>query len=345
MKLQQFCILLGALWISASHTTQLDAQDPVYSQFHGTPTLLNPAFTGNTLGPFIALQYRNQWPGLDAYKTYSLAYDQFFPTVNSGFGVSMMSDQEGGGIYKTNRFSGLYGYRVELDNQMFIKLGVTATFIQRTLDWNRLIFYDQLHPVTGPVDGSGNPNPSGELPPDDLTKSVFDFSSGLLVYNSTWYGGLALHHLTSPNIGFIATNNNLQAGLPLRWSIHGGYNFYLADHDDKTPMFISPNVLFEIRQGQSSQINGGMYIRLNKIVGGANYRFSGSNSDAVIAMVGFQQDLFRIAYSYDYTINGLTNGKTGGAHELNVTLNFDNSAYFNEKRRKSRFMDCLHLFR
>jgi hypothetical protein len=55
----------------------LQAQDPVFTQFYAAPVQLNPALTGSTLAPRIALNYRNQWPALNAYVTYAASYEQF----------------------------------------------------------------------------------------------------------------------------------------------------------------------------------------------------------------------------------------------------------------------------
>jgi len=54
-------------------------QDPIFSQFYAAPLQINPAFTGNTYTPNIALNYRNQWSGWPgtAYSTYAASVDQF----------------------------------------------------------------------------------------------------------------------------------------------------------------------------------------------------------------------------------------------------------------------------
>ena len=57
----------------------------------------------------------------------------------------------------------------------------------------------------------------------------------------------------------------------------------------------------------------------NKYFGGFSYR----NGDALIALIGAKlNDMFRFAYSFDYTLSGLSDYNSGG-HEimLGITLN------------------------
>ncbi|MBK7428476.1 MAG: PorP/SprF family type IX secretion system membrane protein [Saprospiraceae bacterium] len=89
-------------------------QDPVFSQFYSAPLQINPAFTGNSHGGMMAINYRNQWPSINqAYVTYALSYDQYVPSLNSGFGVFALADDAGRGLLRTYNLTGLYSYRVQ----------------------------------------------------------------------------------------------------------------------------------------------------------------------------------------------------------------------------------------
>lgn len=318
------------------------AQDPVFSQYYAAPLQTNPAFAGNTNLPRIGVHYRNQWPNLpNAYATYMVTYDQFVPFLNSGFGITAMGDVAGDGIYKTVSLSGLYSYRLEFADGVYAKLGLEGSYLQRSLDWNRLVFYDQLDPVTGPTDPSGNPNPSGEGRPDDLVQGNLDVSAGVLVYSRMFYAGFSMNHLTTPDEGFLQINDNLYFGLPMRLSFMGGAQFNIDNNRDGAT-FISPNVLYT-RQGGFSQLNAGLYGQLGLVFAGAWYRHAGQNPDAVIGLIGVQQGILKVGYSYDLTISGASG--FGGAHEISLVLNFDNSAQAEANRRRGRYSDCLKMFR
>ncbi|MCF8238954.1 MAG: type IX secretion system membrane protein PorP/SprF [Saprospiraceae bacterium] len=317
-------------------------QDPVFSQYYAAPLQTNPAFAGNTNLPRIGLHYRNQWPNLpNAYATYMVTYDQFVPALNSGFGLTAMGDVAGDGIYKTVGMSGLYSYRLDFGNEIYAKMGIEGSYLQRSLDWDRLVFYDQLDPVNGPNDPSGNPNQSGENRPEDLVQGNLDISAGLLVYSRMFYAGFSMNHLTTPDESFLQINDNLYFGLPMRLSFMGGMQINIDNNLDG-PTFLSPNVLYT-RQGGFSQLNAGLYGQLGLVFAGAWYRHAGSNPDAVIGLVGMQKGILKIGYSYDLTISGASG--FGGAHEISLILNFDNSAQAEANRRRGRYSDCLKMFR
>jgi type IX secretion system PorP/SprF family membrane protein len=341
---QLFQILVCILGLSSV----LHAQDAVFSQYYATPVVLNPAFTGMTFSPRIASSYRYQWPGLQdykstAYSTYSVSYDQFAPVFNSGFGIQAVSDNSGGGLLRTNTLSVSYSYLAQMKSDLQIKLGMNAGFRQSKADWNKLIFLDQIDPIRGAYDNAGILNPTNEIRPDNLTKTVFDVGAGLLVNSENYYGGFALHHLTTPNESIISYNQSFSQGLPLRMTLQAGAYFTVKKGNKRQKgSFISPSVLF-VKQGDQGQIISGAYYSIGPVFAGAWYRYAFGNSDAAIGMAGFQYDILKIGYSYDYTLSALA--PTGGTHEISLILNFDE----NENRKRSRFNqrynDCFKIFR
>ena len=328
------------------------AQDPVFSQFNANPLSINPAFAGTTYSPRFAASYRNEWPshsdvGVTAYATYAVSYDQFFSPFNSGFGLMVMTDDAGGGLLKTSVVNAAYSYKVSVSNDFGIKLGIQAGFRQLRLDWDRLIFLDQLDPLTGPLDPSGNPNPSNEIPPESLTNTQFDVGTGLLVYTPLFYGGIALHHLTTPSEGFIRSGGTgLEEGLPLRLTLQAGAELTLLPGNNRIPStFIAPAVLF-VKQGDQGQINAGAHLSRGPISVGGFYRHAFTNSDAVIGTVSFLYEVFKIGYSYDFTVaSGLEVPVSGGSHEISLLINLDNSESQRRKRYAERYNDCFKIFR
>lgn len=333
-----FLLLIG--WSAA-------AQDPVFSQFYATPLQINPAFAGTTYAPRITLNYRNQWPSWpNAYTTYAASYEQSLEGLNSGIGFILMTDNAGDGIYKTNRFSAVYGYQVRVNNDVGFKFGIEAGMIQADVDWDRLVFGDQIDQINGPTDPSGNPYISDEQRPENLNKTVFDVSAGILAYTKNFYGGISVKHLNSPDESLLEINENLGAGLPLRLTIHSGAEFNLGARNNRSAgTFISPNIMF-IKQGEFGQVNAGAYFGLGRIYAGLWYRHTFNNPDAAIALIGYRQGIFRIGYSYDLTISELASapGGTGGTHEISLTINFDESESVKNRRRNSRYNDCFKMF-
>jgi len=318
---------------------QLNAQDPVYSQFYAAPLQMNAALTGTTYAPRIMLNYRNQWPGMmNAYVTYSASYDQFVESISSGFGLSVSADNAGDGIYRTTNIGGHYAYSIQVAENFFLRGGLEANMYQVRLDWDRLIFPNDLDPIDGIVD-QGN----GEIRPDQLTKNHLSLGTGVLGYARWGYIGVSLKHLNSPDESFLAANS-IASIVPLRLGIQAGGEIPIStDPNKRDKQFISPNIVY-LNQGEFSQINVGAFLRMNAVFGGAWYRHAGSNGDAIIAMAGVQFGVFRFAYSYDITVSGLS-GVSGGAHEVSLVINFDDSEEVKRRRKSRMYMECPGILR
>lgn len=330
------CIILT--FVLTAGVFNAKAQDPVFSQFYSTPLQMNPALTGATLGAKFGLNYRNQWPSLNnAYVSYQVAYDQFFKGLNSGFGLSVMADDAGQGLIKTNSIAGYYAYNLKINKELNIRMGLEAGFIQTKLGWDKFVFYDQLDPIYGPVSPGGTPYPTSEIQPDNLNKTLFDVSAGLVVYSPVFYGGFSLKHMNTPTDSYLNQNTNTFGGLPVRLTIHGGAELPLdGNRRGKHSTFVAPNIAF-VKQGRLAQLMLGSYIQHNALIGGIWYRHAFSNPDAIIFNVGLKQGVFKFGYSYDLTLSGLS-GRTGGAHEISITVQL-------EPQKEPPYSDCFEMFR
>jgi len=320
-----------------------DAQDPEFTQFYAAPIYLNPAFAGSARCPRVALNYRNQWPALaKTYITYAASYDQHIDALSGGLGVIVLNDVAGEGTISTLSVGGIYSYQLNLSRTFSIKVGLQATYMQKKVDWDKLTFGDMIDPRYGFV------YQTQEVRPNE-TKSFADFSTGILLFSSKFYGGVAVNHLTQPDEAFIVEGGSklpmkitghIGAMLPVGGST--GYR-YKQDRDDGT--FISPNALY-VQQGSFNQINLGIYVLHSPIVGGLWYRgnFGGYtadggnsfiSSDAFIALIGIQRGIFKFGYSYDITISKLSNA-TAGSHELSLGLQFG----CKPKKKRFRTISC-----
>lgn len=97
-------------------------QDPQFSQFYANPIYLNPAFAGSVRCPRLALNYRNQWPGLNkTFITLSASYDQHVEALSGGLGLIIMNDKAGNGTLNTSTFSGIYSYNLNINRNFSIR--------------------------------------------------------------------------------------------------------------------------------------------------------------------------------------------------------------------------------
>jgi type IX secretion system PorP/SprF family membrane protein len=271
--------------------------------------------------------------GTQGFSTYAASYDQFLTNLNSGIGISLMSDNAAN-IYRRTSAALTYAYRVRINEDLTAKIGIQGGILQNFLDWDKLVFPDQLDPIRGAA------NPTGETRPLQTSNMFFDVSTGILLYAENFHFGLCGQHLSSPNESFINLNNGLRVGLPIRWSAHGGYHHTIRKGNRMHPeVFIAPTILLT-RQSNLWQVNGGAYMGFGPIFGGLWFRHTFGNADAAIAVLGFQQPSFKIGYSYDYTVSSGLAGRSGGTHEVSLIFNLDPDA-----ARRKDLTNCMKMFR
>lgn len=330
--------VLGLFFLLAG--LMLKGQDPLFSQFYAAPLQINPGFAGSAFAPRIGLAYRNQWPGFNnAYRTYALYYEQQLDRLNSGVGFALEGDNAGQGIYRTNRFSAIYAYQLNLNEAYALKFGAEVGAHQTTLDWDKLVFPDDIDPIGGITYGS-----NGEARPESPSNTQLDISAGLLLLSEKIWFGAAAKHLNTPNDGFLFVQDNLARGLPMRYALHGGTELVIERGNKLRPTsFLSPNFLF-VAQGPYKQLNLGAYGSIGSIYGGLWFRHTFQNSDAMILLAGIREGVFKLGISYDITVSGLA-GRAGGAYELTMGILLDQDENLRRKRKASKLNDCLGLFR
>lgn len=332
------CLGLSLCMLFLGHKP-LYAQDPIFSQYYNAPLQMNPGFAGQSEWGVVSMNYRNQWPAIPrAYQTYSLSADKYFDRANSGLGIFLLSDDAGDGILTTFMGSIIYSYNIKVNEGLNLRIGVEAGVIQNRLDWEKLIFSDQL------IAGTLTPNlptiPSEENRPRDLAKTSLDLSTGLLLYSKKYYAGFSLKHLNGPETSILAINEGLSGGVPIRFSAHAGTQFNFESDNKYVPKaFLSPNILF-VRQSELTQINVGSLIGFRSFFTGLWYRHTFSNPDALIFSIGVRPERFRISYSFDLTISDLAVQNGGGSHEVGIVIDFGAG-----KTKNIDLNDCFSIFR
>lgn len=305
------------------------AQDPQFSQFYANPLYLNPALAGATECARINLNYRNQWPSLTkAFITYSLTYDQNLSSINSGFGLIVLNDRQGDGALNSVLIGAIYAYNLQVSEGIYIRFGAEAKYYQQHLDWDRLIFADQINPVNGSIN-----NISNQSPPEKTSVAVADFSAGTVIrYYDQFFIGFTADHLTQPNLSFYNDADNI---LRLKYTLHGGININasqgrLGNIYEKN-FVIQPQILYMYQQ-DFQQLNAGLYLNKRPIVVGAWFRHNFQNPDAVIILVGLSFKSIKFGYSYDVGLSKI-GGEALGAHEISFAWDF---CLYKDKKRKIR---------
>jgi type IX secretion system PorP/SprF family membrane protein len=300
---------------------EAEAQDPAFTQFYANPLYLNPAMAGTNKCPRVVLNYRNQWPALSGnYVTTSASYDQYVDAVSGGLGIRVLNDNAGRGTLNLFQINAIYSYQFNLSDAVSAVVGFEGGYFQRSLDWDKLTFGDQIDSRRGFIYTSQDQERGGNA--DNV-----DFSSGFVVFSENFYVGGAVHHLFEPNESLIVAN----APLERKYTFHAGATIPInKDIRGESETSISPNFLYQQQFG-FRQYNLGLYVKRGPLIGGAWYRFD----DAFIALLGVETDRFKIGYSYDLTTSELTT-QTAGSHEISFTFNFN----CRPQKKKFRAINC-----
>ncbi len=289
------------------------AQDVIFSQFYANPLYMNPAFAGSKICPRLSLNYRYQWPSLvSAFSTMSASYDQYFESLHGGVGAILMADRAGDhAAISTSSFAVMYAFRFQLAREVWVNAGLKAGIVNTSLNWNDLRFPDMIDVINGYI------GQTSAQPPEHTNVWYLDFDAGVMAYGPSWYAGFSAAHLTQPSNGFYGVT-----ALPMKFTANVGALFNIAEEARRTSSLglgtpvLSPNFIYQYQTGLH-YFNYGIYLDWQPFLVGLWFRNGIENADAFIFQVGFQQDYFKIGYSYDVTVSKLANN-TAGAHELSL---------------------------
>lgn len=332
MKTVKYFVIITMVLI---RTTTGIAQDHVYSQFFGSPVYFNPALTGQFEGDLrVSTIYRNQWTGLGGDLSYlSASIDINIPQFGGGFGLLFTRSSEGTANLVKNNISGAYAYSVGGDD-FVASFGVQAGITNRRVDWNNLIFSDQIDMRLGVIPGSSS---SAELS-DVSTIYYFDAAGGAnFVYRNAMLGA-AVHHINKPDESFTGT----QAKLPMRLSAHASWRIPLSsiyNYRQADDAFLIPSVVY-YRQGGFNSVSAGAQIKYRSVNAGVWYRGAGrTSSDAIVLSFIFdiingkqRGEKVRVGVSHDATLSKINYTNTSGSTEVSISYEkyFRNSDSYNK---------------
>jgi type IX secretion system PorP/SprF family membrane protein len=319
------CLITGITLTISSRNA--NAQDPQFSQFYAAPLYLNPALVGGTGQARAGINYRNQWPAIDAnFITMSAYFDYFIEDKRSGIGMIITRDVEGLADLRSLSVGLQYSYEINFSKNVGFRPGAQVALYNRDINFDKLTFGDQFDPVTGNLISPS----TAETFNTNFSKTFVDISLGGVFFTKNAWLGVAAFHLTEPNQSII----DEESPLPRKYAFHGGYKYYLRPgvkgsgiYAQNAERSISP--AFQYRhQGKFDQLDLGLYYTAEPLVLGLWYRgvpfkqVNGfANNESIVLLLGFTnigaKQALNIGYSFDYTISKLGAG-SGGAHEFSL---------------------------
>lgn len=325
-------VIIGILLINFSSAK---GQDPMFSQYWTSPLYLNPGLAGSVAQPRIIFNSRLQWAKLpSAFTTYSASADYLVEEWSSAFGLLVMTDKAGSANLRNTSVHGTYASKIRITEGWVLSPAVTFGYGSRSIDFDKLVFGDQIihnGPTTDDALGHlGN-------------RSYFDFSSGAVIYNKTFWAGFSAFHINEPNYSFLGED----AKLPMRISAHAGLRIPIQHSvlsKSKLSSF-APSFVYR-QQGQFKQFDIGSNIIFDPIMVGLWYRGMPTNKnynqqasqDAVIFILGLNLNFIEVGYSYDFTISDI-GPQSGGSHEVSVSLLLPNIES-NKVKRRDKILPC-----
>lgn len=302
------------------------AQDPQFSQFYAAPLYLNPALAGSTNQARAGINYRNQWPAIDAnFTTMAVYFDYFIEDKNSGIGALITRDVEGLAGLQSISLALQYSYELQITKNLGFRPGFQAAVYNRNVNFGKLTFGDQFDQF-GNIDHQTVENLSG-----GINKTFVDLSAGGVFFTKKAWLGISAFHLNKPNQSI---SNDGRSPLPIKLSVHGGFKFHMKPgvvgsgiYARNAERSIAPAIQYR-HQGKFDQLDLGLYFTAEPIVIGGWYRgvpFKNVNgvvnNESLVLLIGFvklgAKDAINVGYSYDYTISKLGPG-SGGAHEFSL---------------------------
>lgn len=314
------------------------AQDHQFSQFTMLPIYYNPAYTGLEMGMRAKFAYRRHWVKMPHdFKSMNFNLDLAARGIPGSGGVGIMfdSNNEGGGLIKRNSFGLNLAARIPVMDNVITQLGIQATFVQKYIDWSRLVFSDQLD------ENYGNIYTSDFTPPSTNKVNFPDFSIGGLFRFKRDAGkesevigtfGLGIHHLFEPNESFISQESKLPVKFvgTIDFQVQQAEGSRSSDRGFKyNPAFIYMN------QAGMDSWSVGMNVYKFPLYVGAWYRtseFQFLSNDAIIVLLGLNAEFggdvrMKLVYSYDVMLTDLTKA-TGGSHEITLIFEMDDVKLF-----------------
>jgi type IX secretion system PorP/SprF family membrane protein len=300
-----------------TNTDILQAQDPIFSLFESTAMNFNPSHVGNEDYSRVSIGYRNQYPTYKSpFATYTAAYDLYLQKINSGFGLMVMHDNVGKGIFTTTSVSLAYSNNIRIANELYVRGGISISYFNRKRDPNGLIFPDMPY-------FNGNIAYPANYPVIQNNTIYAGFGATLLFRR--FKAGAAILNLTGKKL---SKSTLISLPAPLKITGYAAFDIPVLHRYNRRAIkedafVISPYVRY-IRQYDFDDIDIGAYFDLNTLFIGLSHRSDASfKSSTFVVAAGFRTQFFNMSYSANFGDLGTT-PRYVSAHEVSIIVKLKN---------------------
>lgn len=317
----------------------VNAQDPLFTQFYNNPVYYNPGQIALNNGYSAKFHARNQWgPIPGKFNTIHASFEAvMIPKL--AFAVNAFSDVAGQANLRSTGGYMHYAYRPVETRNLIFQLGVCGGIINRSVDWSKLVFSDQLHPTQG--DGGQ----SAFMSPDRRSFTYADFGAGFSLrfnHEASKYGkgykkmmvtiGGSAMHLSMPRDAFFASDV-----LPVKFVGNAQVAMLFGE------TVIAPSLIYE-NQRKFQTANIGLHLFRGPMIFGAHVRnevmyYDPKRFESLLFSLGVRLPMsderqLKIMYSVDFTTSKLRSSSFG-SHEISLVMDW-NDRFLLEKNYKKR---------
>ena len=341
-------------------STFLKGQDISFSQFDLNMLYMNPALAGFEQDFRILTARRNQWVGIvEKFNSNIIEFN-----LSKNLKKRRISGGEinwTGGFYfiedRANKVFKSYNigivpwtFHFQLPKSMYISMGLQNTLRFNSLDWNQLIFSDQINDYNDDVKPS-----NAELPALYSQNSFLDPSFGIIITkhsnlnkksSNTSFIGFAWHHIYPPIQSFYNDQSNI-SGIPQKFTIHGqfisgfndvvteAFNFWKVSYKHTIQgnnAIQKDDIGVSLALANSIQLEGGVFYRVSRMVKEETTKAS-LMRESIIPMIRIRMGIgnnlgMELSYSYDYNFSRLNNINSVATNEIALNI-----YYFKSKQR------------
>ena len=328
------------------------SQDYSFSQFDLNLMYSNPAFAGYDNNNRILFHRKNQWMGIsERFNSNIIEFNLSQELSKPGLGhrkttwaggIYIIEDHENSVIKKYQVGIIPWSFHYQLPKNLFLSLGIQNVISYNTLDWDNLIFSDQIDEF-----GATGNETSANAPHYLKYTNWFDPSFGLIItkhsQNQRSTGqtssiGFSVHHLNSVIESFY--NNQTETSKhPIKYTLHGEHLGNIPDFLSRNfkywKMFFrhetqTKNMMQKDEFGLSTTLSNRMQIELGTIYRLARNSQSDNTrlmSESIIPIIRMRVNTgqkigMEIGYSYDFNISKLENINTIATNEININFYF-----------------------
>lgn len=271
------------------------------TQYMFNEVMFNPGAVGSKDYITVHANVRQQWLGFEGAPSTQSVTSHAYLGKNMGLGGSIYNEVTGPSRRTGINVMGAYRLQLSKDKAHMLGMGLGLSMTQHIIDMNRLTTYLPDDPAI--LKGYNN-------------RVVPDANVGFYyTYKDAGFAGISVRNVLQTSIDIYDYEIKVVNPMVRNYYVYGGYDFTLPKKWN-----LRPTAMFRMIDALVWQFDVSCTATYNKMVWfGASYRYN----DAAAAMAGFQFGMFKLGYSYDFTLSDIKN-YSSGTHELFMELQIFN---------------------